>query len=163
MGRLLLRGVAHQRDRPQGMGAYPGGRETGRYGQGYRDRDSEDAHRGGFGPQAGAYRLRRGEDHRHQRIPPGERGSDRHPGRGQHRRARKPDQASEGAARFARRGCREEGPRSDHRVREDQAGQLAGAGRRSRQGTRFAGRDFRRLRGCRRPLQSRHSFNIRSI
>ncbi len=93
----------------------------------------------------------------------GERGSDRHPGRGQHRRARKPDQASEGAARFARRGCREEGPRSDHRVREDQAGQSAGAGRRSRQGTRFAGRDFRRLRGCRRPLQGRHSFNIRSI
>ena len=94
---------------------------------------------GGCGPQAGTHRLRRGEDHRHQRIPPGERGPDRHPGRRQHRRAREPDQASAGAARFARRGRREEGPRSDHRVREDQAGQPAGAGCRGRQGTRFAG------------------------
>mgnify|MGYP004714830511 CR=1 FL=1 len=43
----------HQRDRPQGLGAYRGGRETGRYGQGHRNRYSEDAYRGGGSPQAG--------------------------------------------------------------------------------------------------------------
>ena len=50
VGRFLLCGVAHQRDRTQGMGAHSGGREAGRYGQGYRDRYSQDAYRGGVRP-----------------------------------------------------------------------------------------------------------------
>ena len=134
------------------MGAHRRDREAGRHGQGDRNRHSEDAHRGGIGPQAGPYRLRRREDHRRERIPSGERSADRHPRGGQHGRARKPDQASEGAARQPRRGCRAEGAGCDHRMREDQEGQSAGAGRRSRQGACVAGRDFRCLRGGRRPL-----------
>ena len=107
VGRFVLCGVAHQRDRTQGLGAHPGDREARRYGQGHRDRYSEDAYRGGCGPQAGPHRLERREDYRRERIPSGEGGPDRHPRRGQHRRTREPDQASEGAACFARRGRRE--------------------------------------------------------
>ena len=163
VGRFLLCGEPHRGDRTEGMGAHSGGREAGRYGQGDRDRYSEDAHRGGVGPQAGAHRLGRREDHRRQRVPPGQGGADRHPRGGQHRRARKPDQASEGAARFARRGCREEGAGGHHRVREDQAGQPAGTGRRGRQGARLAGRDLGCLRGRRRPLQGSYSFYFRCL
>ena len=163
MGRLLLRGDTDQRDRTQSLGAYSGGREAGRYGQGHRDRHSEDAYRGGSGPQAGPHRLRHREDHRRERIPSGKRGSDRHPRSGQHRRTREPDQASEGVARQPRRSRREEGAGRDHRVREDQAGQPAGAGRRGRQGPRFAGRDLRCLRSRRRPLQSSYPFHLRCI
>ena len=57
----------------------------------------------------------------------------------------------------------QEGAGGDHRVREDQAGQPAGAGRRGRQGARFAGRDLRCLRGRRRPLQSSYSFDFRCL
>ena len=122
VGRFLLCGEPYRGDRTEGMGAHSGGREAGRYGQGDRDRYSEDAHRGGVGPQAGAHRLGRREDHRRQRVPPGQGGADRHPRGGQYRRAREPDQAFEGAARFARRGCRTEGAGGHHRVRQDQAG-----------------------------------------
>ena len=79
------------------------------------------------------------EDHRRERIPSGKGGPDRHPRSGQHRRAREPDQASEGAARQPRRSSRAEGAGRHHRVREDQAGQPAGTGRRGRQGPRIAG------------------------
>ena len=145
------------------MGAHSGGREAGRYGQGDRDRYSEDAHRGGVGPQAGAHRLGRREDHRRQRVPPGQGGADRHPRGGQYRRARKPDQAFEGAARFARRGCRTKGAGGHHRVRQDQAGQSAGTGRRGREGACHAGRDIGCLRGRRRSIQGSYSFDFRCL
>ncbi len=58
---------------------------------------------------------------------------------------------------------REESAGRDHRVREDQAGQPAGAGRRGRQGPRLAGRNLRCLRSRRRPLQSSYPFHLRCI
>ena len=47
--------------------------KTGRYGQGHRNRYSEDAYRGGGSPQAGPHRLGHREDHRRKRIPSGSR------------------------------------------------------------------------------------------
>ena len=76
VGRLLLCGVADQRTGAQGMGAHPGNRETGRNGQGHRDRHSQDAYRGSRRTHPGTYRLGRTDHCGHQQIPPGERRPD---------------------------------------------------------------------------------------
>ena len=64
---------------------------------------------------------------------------------------------------YARRSRREEGAGGHHRVREDQAGQPARAGRRGGEGPRHAGRNLRCLRGRRRPLQSCYPFHFRCL
>ena len=163
VGRLLLRGVADQRDRAQGMGTDPRGRKARRHGQSDRDRHSEDAHRGSGRPQTGPYRLGQRHDRRHQPLPSGEGRPDRHPRRRQHGRAGSSDQTPEGAAGEPRRGESPLCAGGHYRVRQNEKRKPAGAGRRGCEGPRVAGRDFRRLRGGRRTLQGRDPLHLRRI
>ena len=145
------------------MGTHRGNRETGRHGQGHRDGHPEDAHRRIVGPHPGPHRLGRTEDHRCERIPPGQGSADRHSCGRQHGGTRKPGETPARTAREPRRSGREESAGGHHGMREDQAGQPAGTGRRSGQGPRDAGRNIGRLRRSRRPLQSSNPLHIGSL
>jgi methylmalonyl-CoA mutase len=59
--------------REEGLGPYPGGRRTGRHGEGDRGRHPQAAHRGGRRQGAGAHRRRRAVGDRRQQVPARER------------------------------------------------------------------------------------------
>jgi hypothetical protein len=69
VGWLGVRREAHERARPEGMGAHQRGRGCRRHGEGHRGRHPEDAHRGGSGPYPGPHRLRPSASDRRQQVP----------------------------------------------------------------------------------------------
>ena len=69
LGRQLLRRVADARTGAARLGAYRRVRRTWRHDQGDRGRPAQDAHRRGGGADAGADRLRAGNDRRPEQVP----------------------------------------------------------------------------------------------
>ena len=98
VGRLVLCRAADAGACQEGLGPHPGGRGTGRHGQGDRGRHPQAPHRGSLRQDPGPHRRRPAVGDRRQQVPPGERSADRGAQRRQFRGAAD-------AARQARSGC----------------------------------------------------------
>ena len=106
--------------------------------------------------QAEPHRLQRRYHRGYQQVPPRPRGSHRDPRNRQHRRAQRPDRASEEAPRRTRHRSCQRRPGPPDRVRPHRRRQPTGTQHRCRPQARLAGRNQLRPGESLRPLQSKN-------